>query len=222
MASAVALLLLFADLQTPGEELLAALKQKATPELLKQAGELYRFPGSKEEAQALFDAACAATKASDAPVRIAALRALATMGDPRAAEFIEPFLREKNPDASEKKVVLTAIEAAGRLRVGALVSSLLNLAKGAKDMTVADEALLALGAFHQATIRERKQLVDRVLLLSQSLKRSRRKWNRLRPPALRSLQLLTGQRMNNVEQFAEWWALAKSRKDPFIPREDES
>ncbi|MEM8883464.1 MAG: HEAT repeat domain-containing protein [Planctomycetota bacterium] len=210
-------LLLLLDLQTPGEEVLAALAKQPTPALLKEAAEIYRYPTSEAEATRLFEAAGAATKQADPVVRVAALRALASMGDPKAEIYLEPFLRQKNPKPDEKQALLTAIDAVGRLRIGSLIPSLLALAKTSKDPTVADQALLALGAYAESNMRERKRLVDQVLALAQSLQRNRGRWRRLRPPALRSLQLLTGQRLSSVELFAGWWKVAKERKDPFTP-----
>ena len=99
-----------ADWQTPGEEILVAIKAGATPENLRKAGELYRYPASPAEAQALFDAIAAASKTGTPEIRIAGIRALAATGELKAAQYFEPHLREKNPSAAEKRVVLTAVE----------------------------------------------------------------------------------------------------------------
>ena len=63
--------------------------------------------------------------------------------------------------------------------------------------------------------RERKALVDKALALAKSMKRNRRRWRRMRAPALRCLQLLTGLKLNSVDLFAEWWKVAKDSKEPF-------
>lgn len=212
-------LLLFAlqELLTPGEQVLAELAREPTPALLREAAELHRYPASKEEQEALFEAIAKATKDKRPKVRVAALLALTETGDSRAGALIEPHLRELDPSAEEKQVVLTAIEAAGRLHLESLVPSLLQLAKNSRDMTVADESLLALGAFAGSNSRERKALVEKVLGLARALKRDRRRWRRLSAPALRSLQLLTGMRLSTLDLFSEWWKLAKEEKDPFPP-----
>lgn len=221
-----ATLLLFAavvsaeELRTPGEEVLAALVEQKQDEaamvsLLREASDIYRYPASAKEADALFAAAGKATQSKNRKVQVAAVSALAAMGDPKAAVFIEPFLREKNPKPEERAALFTAIDATGRLRVASLIPSLLSLAKAGKDPTVADLALLALGRFAQSNSRERKALIDKALGLSRSLQRNKRRWNRLRAPALRCLQMLTGQRLNSVDLFADWWKVAKERPDPF-------
>ncbi|MHC4952425.1 MAG: HEAT repeat domain-containing protein [Planctomycetota bacterium] len=208
------------DLLTPGEEVLRELAEQAEDEramvaLLREASDIYRYPAAPSEATALFGAVGKATRSKSAVVRVAALRALASMGDPKAAAFVEPFLREMKPKPEERPALLTAIEAAGRLHVTTLVPPLLALAKSGQDPTVADQALLALGRFSVLPVRERKSLVDKVLALSKSLKRNRRRWRRLAAPALRSLQLLTGKKLNSVELFADWWKVARESKDPF-------
>ena len=211
----IVLLLALQELLTPGEVVLAALALDPTPALLKEAAEIYRYPTSDAERQALFEAVGRATKDKRIDVRVAALRALSAMGDPKAGALLEPHLREKNPSPEEKQVLLTAVDAAGRLKLSSLVPSLLQLAKGSKDPTVADQALLALGRFHDTNARERRSLVEKVLQLAHTLARDRRRWRRLRPPALRCLQLLTGQKLNSVELFAAWWKVAKDSKTPF-------
>jgi len=216
------LLLALGDLRTPGEVVLEELAREPTPALLREAAQLYRYPASPEEREKLFTAIGAATKDRSAEIRVAALLAVAETGDGRAGALLEPHLREGNPSAEEKQVVLTAIEAAGQLRIESLVNALLNLAKGSRDMTVADESLLALGAFHDTSTRERKALFERVLGLAKALERDKRKWRRLAAPALRSLQLLSGKRLSTLDLFTEWWKVAKEEKDPFTPARDGS
>jgi len=216
----MASLLLFLALQelmTPGEVVLAELARDPTPALLREAAEIHRYPASMEEKEALFAAIAQATKDKRADVRVAALLALAETRDPRAGALFEPHLRELDPSPEEKQVVLTAIEAVGRLRLESLIPSLLRLAKDSRDPTVADESLLALGAFGASNSRERKALVEKVLALARTLKRDRRRWHRLSAPALRSLQLLTGMRLSTLDLFSEWWKVAKEEKDPFPP-----
>jgi HEAT repeat protein len=212
------LLLALQELLTPGEFVLAELARDPTPALLREAAELHRYPASPEEKEALFAAIAKATKDKRVAVRVAALLALAETGDARAGALFEPHLRDLAPDPEEKQVVLTAIEAVGRLRLESLVPALLNLAKSSRDMTVADEALLALGGFAGSNPRERKALVEKVLALARTLKRDRRRWRRLSAPALRSLQLLTGMRLATLDLFTEWWKVAKDEKDPFARR----
>lgn len=208
------------DLLTPGEEVLRALADAGDDDrdkidLLREATELYRYPASAAEAEALFEAAGKATRSKNAEVRLAGVRAVASMGGPKAAALIEPFLRELNPKPDQRPALLTAIQAAGRLHVPTLVPSLMALAKSGKDPTIADQALLALGQYHKLSNRERKALVDKVLALTKSLSRNRRRWNRLRAPGLRCLQLLTGRKLNSVELFADWWKIARDAKQPF-------
>lgn len=211
------------ELSTPGEEVLRELADtpdddRAKIALLREATELYRYPASEKEAQALFEAAGKATRSKNAEVRLAAVRAVASMGHPKAAALIEPFLREKNPKPEERPALLSAIEAAGRLHDPTLIPSLLALAKSGKDPTIADQALLALGRFHALPMRQRKALVDKALDLTKSMARNRRRWSRMRAPGLRCLQLLTGQKLNSVDLFIDWWKVAKDRKDPFAAR----
>ena len=213
------------ELRTPGEEVLAALAEASDSEardweastvlLLREASDVYRYPASEKEAAALFAAIGAATRSKSRKVQVAALRALGSMRNPKAAVFIEPFLREKNPKPEERDALFTAIDATGRLRIGSLIPSLLALAKGGKDPTVADLALLAIGRFAESNSRERKALIEKTLALARSLQRNKRRWNRLRAPALRCLQMLTGQRLNSVDLFADWWKVAKEARDPF-------
>lgn len=214
------LFLALQELLTPGELVLAEMARDTTPALLKEAAEIYRYPASEAEKAALFDAIGRATKDKRIKVKVAALLALAETGNADAGALLEPHLREKNPSAEEKQVLLTAVDAVGRLKIGSLVPSLMQLAKSSKDLTVADQALLALGKFHDTNSRERKALVEKVLALAKTLKRNRGRWRRLSAPALRCLQLLTGMRLSTVELFAGWWKVAKERKDPFTPSAD--
>jgi HEAT repeat protein len=216
------LLLALQELLTPGEIVLAELARDPTPVLLKEAAEIYRFPYSEAERAALFEAIGRASKDKRIKVRVAALLALAETGNEKAGPLIEPHLREKNPSPEEKQVLLTAVDAVGRLKISSLIPSLMQLAKSSKDMTVADQALLAIGRFHDSNPRERKALVEKVLALAKSLKRSRGRWRRLSAPTLRCLQLLTGMQLNTVELFAAWWKVAKEKKDPFTPSADGS
>jgi len=208
------------ELLTPGEEVLRALREADDDDrdkimLLREATQIFRYPASEKEAAALFAEAGKATRSKRSEVRVAAIRAVASMGAPKAASLIEPFLREKDPTPEERPALLMAIEAAGRLHDATLIPSLLALAKTGKDPTIADQALLALGAYHELTNRERKALVDKALALAKSMKRNRRRWRRMRAPALRCLQLLTGLKLNSVDLFAEWWKVAKDAKEPF-------
>jgi len=208
------------ELLTPGEEVLRALESAAEGSreqiaLLREATELYRYPATAAEAEALFAAAGKATRSKNPEVRLAAVRAISSMGGAKAAAIIEPFLRETAPSPEERPALLTAIQAAGRLHAPTLIPSLLALAKSGKDPTIADQALLALGQFHKLPVRERKALVEKVLALTKSMSRNRRKWNRMRAPGLRCLQMLTGHKLNSVDLFAEWWKVAKDQKNPF-------
>ena len=112
-------------------------------------------------------------------------------------------------------MMLAAVQAAGRLRAQSLVPRLRELARKSANMTVADQAFMALSEFCRAPIPVRKKVTEGVLADCQSLTRNKRRWRRLRAPGLRALQRLIGRRMNSVGQFAAWWKVAKTRKDPF-------
>jgi hypothetical protein len=114
--------------------------------------------------------------------------------------------------------MVAAVQAAGRLRLPAHVPALSKLAHKCPDLTVAEQALRALGEFRAAGRALRKSVTGKVLEVCESLRRRRSRWRRLRAPGLRALQRLTGRRLNRVSQFADWWAYAKTLSDPFAVR----
>lgn len=214
----------FADepLRTPGEQVLDALRdalakgETARAEaLLTEAGELYAWPASTRERDQLFEAIAAATRAPQPAVCCAALRALGATGSPKAAEQVEPFLRELRTGADGESVAIAAVRAAGRLRHRSLVAPLVKLAQKSSHMTVADQALLALGEWCREPDAARKQVVEKVLSTTNSLRRDRRRWNRLRAPALRALQRLCDRKLNSYQMFLNWWKHAKTTRRPF-------
>jgi hypothetical protein len=143
------------------------------------------------------------------------LRALGATGAPAAGAHIEPFLRAARPAAGQERAMVAAVRAAGRLRLQAHVPALLKLAQKCPDLTVAEQALHALGGFCTVSSAQRKQVTGKVLEVCQSLRRRRARWRRLRAPGLRALQRLTGRKLNRVSQFADWWGYAKTQRDPF-------
>lgn len=209
--SIVALVATGEELLTPGEQVLRELEAALAEDparvvaLLGEAGELYRYPATPEEAAALLRAAGRATRHADARVQAAALRAIAAMGAPAGAAYVEPFLRDMKVAPGAEAVTLAAVEAAGRLRPPSLVPALLRLARKSKNLTLADRALMALGRYRTAPERLREQVTEKVLEATKALSRQRSRWRRLRAPALRALQLLTGRKLNSVEMFTLWW-----------------
>jgi len=107
------------------------------------------------------------------------------------------------------------VQAAGRLRVPALVTPLLKLAKGSPDNTIAERAFFALGEYCKSEVAQRKSVTNRTLDVVQQVSRRRARWRRLRAPALRALQRLIGRRMNTVVQFTDYWKTVKDKRDPF-------
>jgi hypothetical protein len=215
------------ELLTPGEQVLRELRAalaagQAEPciALLGEIGELARYPASAAEAAALLRAAADATRDKNQTVVVAALRALGATGVPAAGAHIEPFLRAAKPPAGQEAAMAAAVRAAGRLRLAAHVPALLKLAHKCPDLTVAEQALHALGGFCAAAAGSRKHVTGKVLEVCQSLSRRRARWRRLRAPGLRALQRLTGRKLNRVDQFAAWWSYAKTLRDPFAPAGD--
>ncbi len=210
------------ELLTPGEQVLRELRAARTAgetdrcvALLGEIGALYRYPASADEAAALLRAAAEATRHPDQAVVVAALGALGATGAPAAGAFVEPFLRMARPAAGQEQAMVAAVRAAGRLRLQAHVAALLKLAHKCPDLTIAEQALHALGGFCTAGTAQRKQVTGKVLDLCQSLRRRHARWRRLRAPGLRALQRLTGRRLNRVSQFADWWGYAKTLREPF-------
>jgi len=208
------------ELLTPGEQVLreldaalAASDDDLAARLLAEAGELYRFPASPAEAQALLDALGGASRSKRGAVVVAALDALAATGAPGARTYVEPHLRTVR--RGEEPIVLAAVRAAGQLRAPALIPALLDLARQGNDLTIAEQALLALGEYRDAGSEVRGRVLKEVLATCQTLEKRRDRWNRLRAPGLRALQMLSGRRMNSVAMFADWWRFAKARKDPW-------
>ena len=126
-------------------------------------------------------------------------------GAPEGAAYVEPFLRSGEVEKDEEPLVLAAVEAAGRLRPPVLVPQLLRLAQGSPNLTLADQALVALGRYRDADPELRRQVAAKVLDVCESLSRQRPRWQRLRAPGLRALQLLTGRKLNSLEMFR--WAM---------------
>ena len=183
--------------------------------LLGQVGELYRYPASPEEAEALLRAAGAATRARDPAVQTAALRAVGRTGAAAGASYVEPFLRSVNVEGGDQPVVLAAVEAAGRLSPPALVPPLLKLAQKSPNITLAAESFVALGRYRDAPVELRKHVAGKVLEVCEYVSRRQARWRRLRASGLRALQQLMGRKLNSVQMFTDWWRLAKTRKDPF-------
>jgi len=208
------------ELLTPGEqvhrELTAALAasdaQHAVP-LCAEAAEIYLCPCTKAEAESLLSLLGTATRSEDKTIAVAALRALGRTGAPGAAAFVEPFLR--GIKKGEEKTVLAAIRTAGRIAAPNLIPDLLDLSRDCPDLAVAEQALLALGGYAVSPRDVRERAVRETLQLSQLLSKRPQRWRQLEWPALRALQRLTGKKLNSVEQFSDWWRIAKARKDPF-------
>lgn len=217
------LLLLAEELLTPGEEVLrdltAALArgdEAAAASLLLEAGEIARWPASPEEAQAILRAAGEASQSRRLPVALAAIRALGRTGREDAAPWLEPFLKGAAAAGDEEECAIEAAQAAGRIRAPLLLGHLVRLAQHGESLNVAAQALLALAEYSQGPPGLRREAVERVLDLGASMERGgRERWRRLRAPALRALQRLVGRKLNSIGQFSDWWAAAKTRKDPF-------
>jgi hypothetical protein len=196
------------ELLTPGEQVMRELETAlavsdgpAAARLLAEVGEIFRHPASPEEARALLAAAGAATRSRIASVQAAALRAVGATGAPEGAALVEPFLRSLDVEKGAEPTVFAAVEAAGLLHPAPLVPALLRLAQGSPNLTLADQALVALGGYRDAPPDLRRQVAEKVLDLCDSMSRQRPRWQRLRAPGLRALQLLTGKKLNSVEMF---------------------
>jgi len=214
------------ELRTPGEEVLVELDAALlagdsgrAARLLGEAGEIFRFPASEEEAQRLLLAAAEATKARDHAVAAAAFRALGATGSELAVPHLEPHLRSLACTADEEPSRVEAVRAAGRLLAPALVAPLANLARKCESATVAEQAFFSLGAFARAPTELRKQVVGRVLEAAAALERAsgreEARARRLRPAALRALQRLVGIPLSSVRQYEQCWSVVKDREDPF-------
>jgi len=210
------------ELLTPGEQLLAELAAaraagdaaRAVP-LLRELVALHEWPASPAEGERLFQAAVDATRDPLPAIRSEALASLGAIGDPKAGDVVAEFLKEKAADATEEGVVIAASRAAGRLRIASLIPPLLRLAQESRNAVVAEQALFALGEFAASGDSTRKNVIDRILPLAQALSRQRERWIRLRAPALRCLQQVTGKRLNSLQQFADWWKWARTQREPF-------
>jgi hypothetical protein len=208
------------DLLTPGEQVqrelsaaLAAADALRAVALLEEAADLYLHPCTAAEAESLLSLLGAAAKSADQAIAAAALHALGRTGAPAAAAHVEPFLR--GVKKGEEGLVVAAAEAAGRLAAGNLIPNLLDLGRDCPDLVVAEQALLALGGYAKADRDVRERAFRETLQVAQILSKRAQRWQRLQWPALRALQRLSGKRLNSVEQFSDWWRVAKSKKDPF-------
>ena len=161
------------------------------------------------EAKALLDLAAKAARHKNPAIAHAALQAVGATRAPEGAAILKPYLRSKEP------LALAAVQAAGKLRHDTLIPSLLDLAKTSSNLTAADQALFALGAYCDSALAVRKRVTERVLSLCQSISRNRKRWRRLRAPGLRALQRLMARRLNSLQQFSDWWKFRKGSKNPF-------
>jgi len=209
-------------LLTPGEQVereltraLAAGDESAATALLHELGPLYHYPASEQEARDLLTLATNATRSKQPAVVEAALRALGKTGAPQAAGVVSGYLRKTKPRREERAIVLAAVAAAEEMRSPALAAPLLQLAKTSTDSTVADQALLALGSYCSSPANLRLDLAGKTLDAARALKRERKRWRRLRAPALRALQRLMGRRINSLDQFGDYFKVLKERKRPF-------
>lgn len=208
------------ELLTPGEqvkaELSAALsandRARALP-LVAEAAEIYLVPCTAAEADALLGLLGAAAKSADPAVAAAALHALGRTGAEAAAAMVEPFLRTVKK--GEEKLVIAALEAAGRLAARNLIPNLVDLARDCPDFVVAEQALLALGGYARSERDVRERAFREVLQMAQVVSKRPPRWQRLQWPSLRALQRLSGRKLNSVEQFGDWWRYARTLKDPF-------
>jgi hypothetical protein len=208
------------ELLTPGEqvhaELSAALSAadpaRALP-LLEEAADLYLNPCTPAEAEALLALLGSATRSPDVAIAAAAVAALGRTAAAPVAAIVEPLL--KTPKKGEEKIVIAALGAAGKLAAPNLIPGLLDLGRDCPDLVASEQALLALGGYGRAGGEVRGRVFREVLQVAQLLSKRPQRWQRLKWPALRALQRLSGQRLNSVEQFADWWRVAKTRKDPF-------
>ena len=210
------------ELLTPGEQVLRDLRaalaredEKQCVALLREVGGLYRYPASPAEAKALLGLAGEAARARNTAIAVAALHALGETRAPSSAALIEPHLRSLKPAAGQERVVLAAVQAAGKLRRASFLPALSRLAQKCSDLTIADQAFVALGAFRAAAPALRKQATEKVLEACRFTSRRRARWNRLRAPGLRALQRLTGRKLNSLGQFADWWRYARTLPDAF-------
>jgi len=222
MIRAIVLLLFCAaapgqELLTPGQQVMSELRaalaagdEAKAVSLLSEVGGLFRYPTSEREAAALLVLAGQATHSKKKTVVIAALGALGDTGAREAANHVKRFLQIAEPE-----LMVAAVGAAGRLRAQVLIPRLREPARKSANMTVADQAFVALSEFCRTPAAVRKRVAEGVLADCQTMQRIRKRWRRLRAPGLRALQRLIGRRMNSVAQFAAWWKVAKTRKDPF-------
>jgi len=208
------------DLPTPGEQvvtelsaaLAAADASRAVP-LVEEAADLYLKPFSAAEASALLSLLGTAAKSGEKEIAAAALRALGRTGTAAAVPFVEPFLRAVRK--GDEALAVAAAQAAGRLAAGNLIPNLLDLGRDGPDLVVAEQALLALGGYVRAERDVRERAFRETLQVAQTMSKRPQRWGRLEWPCLRALQRLSGKRLNSVEQFSDWWRVAKTRKDPF-------
>lgn len=208
------------DLLTPGEQvhadlaaaLAAADAARAAP-LCEEAAEIYLHPCTAAEADSLLSLLGTATKSADSAIIVAALHALGRTASPAAAPLVEPFLRSAKK--GEEQVVIAALDTAGRLAAPNLIPDLLDLARDCPDLVVAEQALLALGGYEAAAGDVRERAMRETLSIAQLVSKRGQRWRRLQWPSLRALQRLSGRKLNSVEQFTDWWRVAKTRKNPF-------
>ncbi|HEX5135702.1 MAG TPA: hypothetical protein VFY93_01930 [Planctomycetota bacterium] len=208
------------DLLTPGEQVAKELSAALTAEdateavpLIEEAADIYLQPCGAAEAASLLSLLGTAAKSAKKEIAAAALRALGRTGSAAAVPLVEPFLRAVKK--GEEPLAIAAAEAAGRLAAGNLIPNLLDLGRDCPDLVVAEQALLALGGYVRAERDVRERAFREVLSVAQTLSKKPPRWQRLEWPCLRALQRLSGKRLNSVEQFADWWRVAKSRKEPF-------
>jgi hypothetical protein len=211
------------ELLTPGEQVLRELRlalslgrSEEAVRLLAEVGGLVRYPASPKEALALVELSGKATaRKHGQAVNLGALRALGEAERPEGAPFLVPFLQSVKPRPEDRELVFAALRSAGLVRSPRLVARLVELARKSPDLTLADQALMALSEYRSAPVDLRRRVTDKVLEICQSTSRRSLRWARLQAPGLRALQRLIGRRLNSVPMFQAWWKAVRDRKDPF-------
>ncbi len=170
---------------------------------------------------------------------VAALEAMGTTEDPRAAKIIKPYLRQRDRERADR-VLVAAVEAAGRVVDSSLVRPLLTLVDDSKHYGLAARAIESLGAYRSC----KRQRVNILKSVVKSVARSRpggqprmrggasdpidpsggpggsspsgryggttSRWSALTRVMTDSLNRLTGRTMNSPE---DWFYVLKSRKN---------
>jgi hypothetical protein len=212
------------------------VKEKAPQALLqdaKVACELHKAVATRDDLRprvlALLEIVVKNVK--DEGGRKTALEHVGSTGDLDGMKIVKPYLRQPDREKSST-VLLCAIRMAGKLPVGDSVEPLLGMVEDSKVMAVCSAAMESLGAFGKVKNKREKILTGLCKTVAKWVPSTVRKpkstggpsdpgytngggeasqrWTALAPILPKTLNDLTGQRVNTAE---EWFRVVKDTPD---------